>query len=221
MATEIQLRRDTKTNWTTNNPILALGEKGIESDTNKEKNGNGVTPWNGLPYCNDNNFTDALKAVLSVTLGTNTGDETATTIKSKLNITTLSGSNSGDETNATILNKLGFTPASTTIETRTLIGGNGSPAFLNSWVNYGTPNRNAGYYKDQFGIVHLEGCVKSGTIGTAIFTLPSGYTPTAYLIFPTVSNSLFGQISIDTSGNVIASVGNNASISLDGISFRI
>ena len=38
--------------------------------------------------------------------GINTGDETATTIKSKLSVTTLSGSNTGDETNATILSKL-------------------------------------------------------------------------------------------------------------------
>jgi len=41
--------------------------------------------------------------------GTNTGDETATTIKTKLGVTTLSGNNTGDETSATILSKLGLT----------------------------------------------------------------------------------------------------------------
>jgi predicted heme/steroid binding protein len=44
--------------------------------------------------------------------GTNTGDETATTIKTKLSITTLSGSNTGDETAATIKTKLGITTLS-------------------------------------------------------------------------------------------------------------
>ena len=53
-------------------------------------------------------FTGAITATnLS---GTNTGDETTTTIKSKLGITTLSGSNTGDETNTTIISKIGFTP---------------------------------------------------------------------------------------------------------------
>lgn len=41
--------------------------------------------------------------------GSNTGDETAATIKSKLGIATLSGSNTGDETTATILSKCGAT----------------------------------------------------------------------------------------------------------------
>jgi hypothetical protein len=42
-------------------------------------------------YC-----TDAQKTVIGNTSGTNTGDETTSTIKSKLGITTLSGSNTGD-----------------------------------------------------------------------------------------------------------------------------
>jgi hypothetical protein len=46
--------------------------------------------------------------------GTNTGDETASTIKTKLGIETLSGSNTGDETQISIVAKIGFTPASST-----------------------------------------------------------------------------------------------------------
>lgn len=42
--------------------------------------------------------------------GSNTGDETANSIKSKLGISTLSGSNTGDETQASILTKLTYTP---------------------------------------------------------------------------------------------------------------
>ena len=43
--------------------------------------------------------------------GTNTGDETVTTIKTKLGITTLSGSNTGDETKAGLITKLGIPTA--------------------------------------------------------------------------------------------------------------
>jgi hypothetical protein len=50
MAVQIQLRRDTASNWTTNNPTPAEGELCIEKDTIKIKFGDGVTDWNNLPY---------------------------------------------------------------------------------------------------------------------------------------------------------------------------
>ena len=51
------------------------------------------------PSTDRNYVTDAQKSgILSNTSGTNTGDETTATIKTKLGITTLSGSNTGDQT---------------------------------------------------------------------------------------------------------------------------
>lgn len=50
MAQQIQLRRGTEAEWTTANPILAAGEKGVELDTGREKTGDGTTAWNSLPY---------------------------------------------------------------------------------------------------------------------------------------------------------------------------
>lgn len=50
MPSKIQIRRDTAVNWTTANPILALGEPGLEIDTSSVKYGNGVNGWNSLPY---------------------------------------------------------------------------------------------------------------------------------------------------------------------------
>jgi hypothetical protein len=50
MTTRIKLRRDTAANWTANNPILALGEPGLDTDNNAVKYGDGVTAWNSLPY---------------------------------------------------------------------------------------------------------------------------------------------------------------------------
>ena len=49
------------------------------------------------PSSNKNYVTDAQAIVIAATLGTNTGDETATTIKTKLGVTTLAGSNTGDQ----------------------------------------------------------------------------------------------------------------------------
>jgi hypothetical protein len=50
MAVQFQERRDTAANWTAANPILANGEKGYETDTGKEKRGDGSTAWASLPY---------------------------------------------------------------------------------------------------------------------------------------------------------------------------
>jgi hypothetical protein len=50
MTTRIKLRRDTAANWTANNPVLALGEPGLDTDNNAVKYGDGVTAWNSLPY---------------------------------------------------------------------------------------------------------------------------------------------------------------------------
>ena len=50
MTTRIKLRRDTAANWTANNPILAAGEPGLETNTGKTKYGDGTTAWNSLGY---------------------------------------------------------------------------------------------------------------------------------------------------------------------------
>lgn len=46
----IQTRRDILANWSSINPILDLGEIGLELDTDRFKFGDGVTPWNNLFY---------------------------------------------------------------------------------------------------------------------------------------------------------------------------
>jgi len=48
--TAIQSRHDTAANWTTDNPTLAAGELGLETDTNRIKFGDGTTAWTSLPY---------------------------------------------------------------------------------------------------------------------------------------------------------------------------
>lgn len=46
----IILRHDTSSNWLIHNPILALGEYGVEDDTHRVKRGDGQTNWENLDY---------------------------------------------------------------------------------------------------------------------------------------------------------------------------
>lgn len=50
MPIQIQLRRGTASQWTSANTLLAQGELGLETDTNKFKVGDGSTAWNSLAY---------------------------------------------------------------------------------------------------------------------------------------------------------------------------
>ena len=64
MATRMQQRRGTASQWTSSNsgngPILNAGEIGWESDTNKFKIGDGVSSWSALTY-----FVDATDVIAS------------------------------------------------------------------------------------------------------------------------------------------------------------
>ena len=46
----IQVRRGLAADWTSVNPVLAAGEMGVETDTNKFKFGNGTGAWSTLSY---------------------------------------------------------------------------------------------------------------------------------------------------------------------------
>lgn len=48
--THIKQRGDTAANWQFSNPVLMEREVGWETDTRKSKLGDGVSPWNSLPY---------------------------------------------------------------------------------------------------------------------------------------------------------------------------
>lgn len=50
MATQIKLRRDTAANWTLEDPTLAQGEPGFETDTGLLKIGDGTSIWSVLSY---------------------------------------------------------------------------------------------------------------------------------------------------------------------------
>lgn len=88
------------------------------------------------------------------------------------------------------LGKLGTVPTAThaatadsipQAEATHVVGTSGNPPFENSAESFPTPLfglnfPSVGFYKDAFGIVHLEGAVKMPTAAPA-FILPPGYRP--------------------------------------------
>lgn len=50
LTAQLVNRRNTAADWTSANPVLALGEIGHETDTLFHKLGDGVTAWNSLGY---------------------------------------------------------------------------------------------------------------------------------------------------------------------------
>lgn len=46
----IEFKRDTSHNWLVHDPVLAPGEPGLETDTQRLKCGDGHTRWSKLPY---------------------------------------------------------------------------------------------------------------------------------------------------------------------------
>ena len=80
------------------------------------------------------------------------------------------------------------------------------PAFTNATLANGwvAGSSAPGYFKDEFGIVHLRGAIKSGTTSVAAFVLPSGYRPAVTCVFPVIDGAnLVAQCSVDTAGNVV------------------
>lgn len=82
--------------------------------------------------------------------------------------------------------------------------------FTNSWIDYGGSYKTTSYWKDRNNVVHLCLAMKTGTMSTAAFTLPSGFRPLGDLIFPASSNSAFGSFQVSATGQVTPTVGSNA-----------
>lgn len=65
MATRMQQRRGTATEWTTADPVLAAGEIGYETDTGRFKFGDGATAWSSIEYFSSaNDIIDGAPAAL-------------------------------------------------------------------------------------------------------------------------------------------------------------
>lgn len=85
------------------------------------------------------------------------------------------------------------------------------------WVAHSSTYFEPGYTKTPLGRVELRGAAKSGS--GLITSLPKGYWPVRQVTFPIVTNTGFGQLTIDTFGGVTLTSGGNTLVSLDGVFF--
>jgi hypothetical protein len=105
-----------------------------------------------------------------------------------------------------------------------MVGAAGQPAFDVDWANVGGLFQPAGFYKDPFGTVHLQGDVQrtTGTDAT-IFRLPAGYCPVGGIEdFPAYANKGgAGGVAVRSSDcSVVYVAGDSSFIGLGAVSFR-
>ena len=146
--------------------------------------------------------TDANLTTLSNTSGTNTGDETATTIKSKLGITTLSGSNTGDQiisdatlttsditTNNVSITKHGFAPKAP----------NDTTQFLRGDGTWATPSAGGLTYFTEA----QSTTAPNATVNVDSLTAVSGATNADFAIRPKGTGAILARIpdNASTGGN--------------------
>lgn len=92
-----------------------------------------------------------------------------------------------------------------------------TPTLLNGWVAFDS-ERIPQYCKTPDGGVHFRGTLKSGTIGSKAFDLPTGYRAAAWHYIPNISNGVLGVIYLKGS-EFIPAVGSNLRFELFGTSF--
>jgi hypothetical protein len=95
--------------------------------------------------------------------------------------------------------------------------------FTNGWTNFDTTGgwQPARYCKDAQGIVHVQGLVKSGTPGTAIFQLPAGYRPEQSLMFATIDGANTARrLDVNQNGTIIPDATVNNGFVTISLTFR-
>ena len=99
----------------------------------------------------------------------------------------------------------------------------GGVGFSNGWSDYGSGYTPAAFWKDPFGVVHIQGFITGGSVGATAFTLPVAYRPSTTHIFSGLSSGpdTVAQIEVTTSGQVCPATGVNGWVTLNGITFRL
>lgn len=91
-------------------------------------------------------------------------------------------------------------------------------SLVNGWTNYGSGYANASFYLDAFGVVHLRGVIKSGSVPSVVMVLP--HKPSFRTSLSVITNTGVGQVDVLSNGEVTVMSGGSTFVGLDGISFR-
>jgi hypothetical protein len=103
------------------------------------------------------------------------------------------------------------------------VGASGQPGFDPDWANVGGTFQPAGFFKDPFGVVHLQGDVQRTTGNDAtIFQLPPGYCPAGGIEdFPAYGDGgTAAGVAVRPDCSVVFVAGTTTFIGLGAISFR-
>lgn len=123
--------------------------------------------------------------------------------------------------NSTQIASTAFVKSNLVVEAWRVVGAAGQPAFLNGWTNYLQGWVTAAFYKDPFGVVHLQGLLTAGVIGQTFFVLPVGYRPGGAELFNAdTGTNAHARVDVASDGQVISRNGSNTYFSLAGITFR-
>ena len=107
-----------------------------------------------------------------------------------------------------------------------VVGAAGEPAFAAGASNTFSGSAPVGFYKDPFGVVHVQGTVNTGATAALIFTLPAGYRPGSQIDFSVpgfVGGTTFttNRATILADGSLYNDRGTGTSyVSLNSITFR-
>ena len=96
-----------------------------------------------------------------------------------------------------------------------LVGAAGKPVFVNGWINTGGTMAPLHYWQGTTRSVTIVGRVKTGTLGSVVFVLPTGFRPLTGLQVPTMcGGGVVGYCLVDAAGNVTLGGGNNSDVGL-------
>jgi len=169
---QLQIRRDTASNWNTLNPLLLGGEMGINLDTYQYKLGDGIKRWNQLPYAGIAGPTGPA----GLSIGTGTGTTGPTGVAGPTGATGSTGISSTGVTGPTrtgptgIMGPTGFQATGSTGPTG-IIGPTGETGFTGQGYTGPTGSTGQGYTGFQGPTGDVTGSTGSSSTGV---TGPTG-----------------------------------------------
>lgn len=220
MSVQIKLRRDTSANWAIVNPVLGLGEPGLETDTLKIKYGDGTSPWNSIPYPTVLSTPTPAAALTGTTIPPNIINSSLTSVGTLINLTVtnpIQGSITGNAVTATTAttatSAVNATNAVNANIATTLSGGSNyqivyqtgtgqitymtAPALGNTWLNW----TGSAYAWSQLPAA-AAGTLTGTTLASNVLT--SSLTSVGTLTNLTVTNPISGSVT-GSAGSVNAS----------------